>query len=113
MKVRLLYSLKMDDNYVMVPGEYDDSKSKFPTKLYNEIERHRKGTRRKTLEILEEDKPKKTTKQSKQEEFNTLDQGEDTLETANTTSTTTSSSAKKKRAPRTKSKKKTTTSEES
>jgi len=58
MKVKLLVNLKVDDGRVMLAGTYENKESSFPPKLQREIQMHRDGTRpRKTLEIVQEDKP--------------------------------------------------------
>jgi len=64
MKVRLFYNLKVDDGQVMFTGIHEDTQNSFPNKLYQEIDLHRKGTRRNTLEILQEDQPRSDTRKS-------------------------------------------------
>ncbi len=105
MKVKLLTALKVDDGRIMTPGVYDDAGGSFPHKLYNEIEYHRK-TGRKTLEILEENKPKsspikesssrkKTT--AKDEEINIVDSGEENVTTSTSNNRTSPSRRKERR----------------
>lgn len=87
MRIQTLVNFKLRNGHVMLKGTYDDSQSKFPPEIYEEIEMIKSGqTKTTTLRVLEENPVTKTTKPSPkvapEETVETMDTGVDALETA-------------------------------
>jgi len=101
MIIKPLVNFKLKNGQVMLKGTYDDSQSKFPPEIYDEIEMVKSGqTRTTTLRVLKEDPVTKTTKPTPkvapEETIDTVDTGVDALETAQKEA----EQPKKRRSPR-------------
>lgn len=76
MKIETKVNFKLRKGGILPAGKYDDAKKPFPEEIYEEIEKNRGEKRsRWTLKILDD------SSESSTEELNTMDTGEDTVET--------------------------------
>ena len=82
MKIETLVNFKMSDNTVWKKGRYDDTDKPFPDELYEEIDKHMENrVKKKKLIVIDDGNITKQKQEELEEEVNTLDTGEDVIET--------------------------------